>query len=168
MASSVFTVNGTTAPCEVLTTWGGTVNLALVSTAGVTTISWSVESTSSAVITSPTITPAGSPSGATASFTFVDLSASVNGWRGGSVVVKCTINAGTSTESTTRAVVGVGRFLPGCPGEEYARSATYGWGGALNLAVAQMQPIAWKTGTLTAGAGATNVLTVPFANGTTA
>ena len=57
MASSVFTVNGTTAPAEVQTTWGGTVNLALVSTAGVTTISWSIESTSSAVITKPTITP---------------------------------------------------------------------------------------------------------------
>jgi hypothetical protein len=134
MASAAFTVNGSATPPEKAVSASSTVTLALVSTTGVRTVAWSFVGNSSSSLVNPTITPAGTPSGATA--TFPMPSGSGQGYR-----IQCVINngvddAGVAQSSYTKtAIVGVvdgTGTIPFCVGETYERDATYGYIQTLN------------------------------------
>jgi hypothetical protein len=130
-----FTIEGTTVPqstgLAVEIDYGETVNLALLSTSGLTSVSWEIFGTSSNLSSSPTITSAGVPSGATASFV---AAANQLDTAGISYGVCCTVSDGTST-ARSYGVVGVpNRFglVPPVAGEELARHATQGWTRLIN------------------------------------
>lgn len=135
MASAQFSVNGSVPTDAVAVAASSTVNLALTSTTGVRTVAWSVVG-AHANVAYPTITPAGSPSGATASFA-MPVGAS-QCYR-----IQCVINGGIEgTESvaayTATALVGVVNAAGNVPfalGEELERDTGYGWVGALNTAL---------------------------------
>lgn len=129
MASAAFTIEAATSPVEVAE--GATVDLALTSTTGVRTVAWSIVGGSDSTKTAPTITPAGSPAGATATFTFNTPVGAV----GLSWIVKCVINNGVDAEGqavaayTATGIVGVvnsGGYLPLAFGENLERNATHG------------------------------------------
>src|SRR3954471_3386516 len=118
-ASADFTLNGASAPPELAVAAGSTVTLALVSITGVRTIVWSIVGNSSHTLVNPTITPAGSPSGATA--TFVMPAGTGQGY-----LLQCVVNGGNDDEGThqsqltKRAIVGVvdgSGTVPFCAGE---------------------------------------------------
>lgn len=138
MASAEFTVNGLTVDGAAAVSASSTVTLALVSSTGVRTVSWSIIGNHSSAATNPTITPAGSPSGATA--TFPMPSGAAQGY-----LVQCVINGGVDetgqqvTNYTMRAIVGVlntatNPIVPFVVGEQYERSATHGIVEDLNAA----------------------------------
>lgn len=127
-ASATFTVNSTATTEAVAVSASSTVNLALVSTTGVDVVQWSIVGNHAPGLTNPTITAAGSPNGATATF---PMPAGV----GQSYLVKCVVNPGRDDEDSKTAMVGVlnasGR-IPFALGEELERHATYGWTVPLN------------------------------------
>ena len=127
-ASAAFTANGTAAPSAVAVAPGATVNLALTSTTDVQSIAWSIASSSDSAVAVPTITPAGVPSGATASFTFPSQV-------GHAVRVFCNVNQG---EATAECVVGSRDefgFIKLTLDEKLARDATQGWLPLFNNAI---------------------------------
>jgi hypothetical protein len=135
MSSADFTLNGASAPPELAVAGGATVTLALVSITGVRTIVWSIVGNDSHTRVNPTITPAGSPLGATATFTMP--AGTGQGYR-----VQCQVNGGVDDEGTYQpqltktAIVGVinaAGFVPFCSGETTERNATYGYTEQLNL-----------------------------------
>lgn len=137
--SPSFTVNGVAIPGEFKVAYGSTVSLALASTSGLRgSPVWSIVGNDKSTRTNPTITAAGSPSGATASFT---MPADPGDGLGMCFIVKCVVNGGKDTNGDTQssytatAVVGVvnsaGR-LPFAYGEETERSVIYGYVEALN------------------------------------
>lgn len=133
--SADFTINGVANPARHETTYGGTVNLALVNPAGIDVITWEVESSSNSGDTLPTITPGGTPTGATASFTFL---ADPTDGTGRTVLVKCTCSTPYETV-ISRGVVGVlndAGKLPVCANEGKVRDAISGWLDELNSALA--------------------------------
>lgn len=142
MASADFTIDGNSLPGAVSTTYGATVDLALVSTSGVRTIAWSIVGVSASGTAEPTITPAGAPSGATASFA---MPSDPGGGLGRSFLVECRINGGVDSEGTTQAAYTV-RGIVGAPndaglipvpvGEYLERDATQGWTDIFNAALA--------------------------------
>lgn len=128
MASANFTVNATSVPPAVAVSASSTVTLALVSTVGVRNIAWSIIGNHAAAASNPTITPAGSPSGATASFVMPSGA-------GQAYIVQCVINGGVDetgqavTNYTKTAKVGVNNSntrLPFALGETTESSATHG------------------------------------------
>jgi hypothetical protein len=134
MASAAFLVNDGDPAGGVAVSASSTVNLALESTVGVSTVVWSIEGNHSSDATNPTITPAGSPSGATASFP-------MPAGDGQSYIVQAKINNGRNANGqvdesyTFRALVGVNNdagMLPFAAGETYERSETHGYTEALN------------------------------------
>jgi len=134
MASATFTVNGSAVTGAVAVAAESSVALALSSTSGVRTATWSVEGNHSTAATDPTITPAGTPSGVTASFP-------MPAGAGQAYLVQCVINGGVDLEGnavtayTARAVIGVvggHGYVPLAAGEAYERSATHGWASDLN------------------------------------
>ena len=134
MASANFTLNGSSAPPELAVTGGSLVTLELTSTSGVRTAVWSIVGNSSSALVNPTITPGGSPIGATATFTMPVGT-------GQGYLVQCVVNGGVDDEGvvqstlTKRAIVGVinaAGFVPFCAGESFERSATYGYTEDLN------------------------------------
>lgn len=148
MASSDFTIEGTAVPAEVETTQGATINLALVSTSGVKTITWSIQSSSDDDVAVPTITPAGIPLGATATYTFP--SEPVFAHR-----IRCVTNAGMADESTSEGIVGTpsaAGLIPLTVDEELSRDATMGWTRLINNLI-----VAVGGGSLTADTGDTEV-----------
>lgn len=139
MASSAFLINGGSSPQT--TTAGATVTLALSSVTGVGTVQWSIVGGSDSTQTVPTITPAGSPSGATATFTMTTPSGNV----GVSWVVKCQINGGVDSAGqavaayTSTGIVGVlhsSGIIPFAYGEALERNTTYGIADDMNSALA--------------------------------
>jgi hypothetical protein len=133
-ASANFTVNSLATPPEVAVSAGSTVTLALTSISGVRTVVWTIEGNSSHTLVNPVITPAGSPSGATA--TFVMPAGTGQGY-----LVQCVVNGGNDDEGTyqsqltKRAIIGVvdaSGTVPFCAGETTERSATYGYTERLN------------------------------------
>lgn len=121
--------------------YGSTVNLALLSTA-FNTADWSIVGTSDAALSVPTITPSGSPLGATATFT---AGADPGDGLGISYLVQCKINGGRDSVGQVdsslikRAVVGVPNLFAIVPmpiGETLERSATHGWTRTINQALA--------------------------------
>src|SRR5262245_16167641 len=108
--SADFTVEGQSAPPEYAGSYNQDIELALVSDTGVRTIVWSIVGKSRAAAVVPTITPAGSPLGATASF---NIGTNPGGTGGIAFLVQCLINGGRDdagqqdSSLTKRAIVGV-------------------------------------------------------------
>jgi hypothetical protein len=126
--SAEFTVNTAAVPPEASVSASSTVTLALTDT-GFRTAAWSIVGNSSPSLTNPTITPAGSPLGATATF-------SMPAGTGQAYLVQCVVNGGRDDEGVTqpnytkRAVIGVAGtsgIVPFCVGETYERDAVYGY-----------------------------------------
>lgn len=120
--SAEFTVNGSTYTTAVAVAAGSTVTLALVSTYGVQSVQWSVVGNHSEAASNPVITPAGSPSGITATFTMP--AGSDQGY-----LVQCRINGGIDRLRRTvpgyyfRAIIGVSALynVPPVLGEKTER-----------------------------------------------
>jgi hypothetical protein len=128
-----FTINGNATPPELAVAASSLVTLALTSTSGVRTIAWSIVGNSSDLLVNPTITPAGSPLGATATFTMPSGT-------GQAYLVQCLVNNGRDDEGVEdgalkkRAIIGVvngAGFVPFAFGEELERG-DYGYLEALN------------------------------------
>lgn len=128
-ASAAFTVNGSTPTGAVAVTASTTVTLALLSTSGVNSVAWSIVGNHSSGAVNPTITPAGSPVGATASFP-------MPAGAGQAYLVRCVVNGGVDANGdadgalTKQHIVGVNDAFARVPlatGENLERSATHGW-----------------------------------------
>jgi len=135
MASAAFTINSTAVPCAKAVTYGGAVALALSSTVGVRSIAWSIAGNSKSTLTNPTITPAGSPSGATATCTHV---ADPGDGGGAAFLVRCDVTDDSGNVLTQYGVFGTAAnsgIIPACAGEQMARDATYGWLTCINTPV---------------------------------
>lgn len=138
--SAEFSVEGDSSVTAHEVNYGDTVDLALVSDNGVNVVSWSIQGTSHESFTAPTITPAGSPSGKTASFA---MPADPGGGEGRSVLVKCTVTDSALNQAVAYRVVGVANdagTIPIAAGEENHRSSTHGWIGPVNAALAGVTP----------------------------
>jgi hypothetical protein len=137
MANATFTVNGSALVAPHVVTYGSTVNLALQSLTDVRSIEWTVDSSSMSGEPLPTITPAGVPLGATASFT---VPSNPGDGIGRSWVIKCRVGSMTSgTYATEFRVAGAANgagFLPVSAGEQNYRNATHGWAEEFNQALA--------------------------------
>jgi hypothetical protein len=143
MASAAFSVNGVAYSTAVAVAGASTVNLAVLSLTGVDSVEWTVTANSGSALTNPTITPAGSPSGATASFA---MPAS------GGYMIRCRVNAGRSDQTESRGIVGVANAngrVPFVVGETTERHATYGYTQDLN----SMSAAAGGGGSLPSGFG---------------
>jgi hypothetical protein len=143
MASADFTVQAQAVPPEYAGSYDETIDLELVSTSGVRTVTWSIVGVSRAGLASPAITSAGSPSGATASF---DIGSTPGDSIGISYLVQCQVNGGRDDEGvedsnlTKRAVIGVansGGIVPVPLGETFERDAEVGWTEVFNDALNQ-------------------------------
>lgn len=134
--SAEFTVEGSSSVTAHQVAFGATVDLALLSFDDVSTIAWSIAGTSHSSMTTPTITSAGSPTGATASFA---MPADPGDNQGRSVLVKCLVTDSRGQTATAYRVVGAvngaGR-VPFATGEENYRNATHGWTDDINAAFA--------------------------------
>lgn len=164
MSAADFTINGVANPNRHTTTHGATVTLALASVTGVQSIAWAVASKAPAALSSPTITPAGTPSGATATFTFP---ADPGGDTGATLRISCTVTTATGTV-VTYGIVGVpssGGFLPVCPDEEFERSSTQGWADEIN-GIAAVHPLRRKATVQTTNATVTTLDSATLAAGT--
>ncbi len=135
MASANFTVNGVATPPEAEVSAGSTVNLALVDITDVRTVSWSFIGNHDPDAVAPTITPAGSPSGRTASFVMPNVIG------GQAWLLQCIVNGGVDTNGTIqstltkRALVGVidsVGTIPFASGETNERHEIAGYTPALN------------------------------------
>lgn len=140
--SAAYTVNGDPNPAAHAVAGSSTVNLALLSTSGVSLIEWSIVATSDPDATIPTITLAGSPLGATASFTQGGSSGSGVDI-GVGYLIKCRVsntNGESAEEYSIVGVVGYTGIIPLVPGEELARHGTHGWGPDAMLAMDRSGP----------------------------
>lgn len=105
--SAQFTVNGSPVTGEIAVAAGSTVDLALVSTFGISTIEWSFIGSHDPDVVNPTITVAGYPSGTTASFV-MPATAGDQGF-----VLQCKVNGGRditgalNSSYTATALIGV-------------------------------------------------------------
>jgi hypothetical protein len=137
MASAAFTVNGSAPTGAVAVAAESSVALALASTTGLSSVAWSIAGSHSSSASNPTITAAGTPTGATASFTMPAGDSQC-------YLVKCVVNGGVDlegnviSEATATALVGVEApwgYVPFCSGESTERDATHGWVPELNAAL---------------------------------
>jgi hypothetical protein len=147
--SAAFTVNGASNPAEHTTTYGAVVSLALASIVGAEVITWQILAASDPTFTIPAITTGGTPPASTAQFTFP---ADPGDTIGRAFIIRCTVSNANETAVQT-AIVGVlnvNGALPLCPGEEFERHATHGWGPTLNrfLATIGGSPIGPASGDL--------------------
>lgn len=165
MASAAFVIDGS--QNYATTSAGATVNLALLSTSGVGNIEWSILGGSDSSKTPPTITAAGSPPGATASF---EMNSSVDGSIGLSWVVQCKINSGVDRNGaavagyTATGIVGVLNplgIIPFAAFEAFERNQTVGIADDLNRALKQAaagQTSATYSGSFTTTSAATRTV----------
>lgn len=150
MTSAAFTINSTTVPQSngdaVETSSGGTVSLAVTDTTGANSIVWDVVGTSDPDVAAPTITTAGVPDGATATFIMPgEPSLSM----GSAVGVRCRVEDDAGNTYDHHGVVGVpnnASLVPLCAGEKTWRHATHGWlkqvnSSLLTLTNTQLLPI---------------------------
>jgi hypothetical protein len=133
--SAAFSIEGTPVPqssgLAVEIAYGDTVNLALLSTTGVSSVSWEIIGMSSNLSTEPSISLGGSPAGVTASFT---ADSDQNDLAGVGYCIACTVSDGKNT-ATSYGLVGVPAcygFVPPVANERLARHASQGWIGLLN------------------------------------
>lgn len=162
MASAQFTVNGSAAIPAVAVAASSLVTLALVSTDGVGGVEWSVIGNHSDSAVNPTLTPAGSPPGATATFT-------MPAGAGQGYLIRCTVNGGKDENGPNaslvyEAIVGVvngSGVIPFVHLETTQRHPTHGYtmlmnavltGAALPLSGTADQIIKWNGSTWVAGA----------------
>jgi len=133
--SAHFTVDGVANPGEHIVAYGATVTLALTSITAADVISWQVLVASEPAYTIPTITPGGTPPGSTASFTFpADPGDDV----GRSFRVRAVVSNGQETdfEDALIGAANINGIVPLCPGEQFERHATHGWGPVINALLA--------------------------------
>lgn len=144
MASSLFTVDGSSTQAEHTTTYGGTVSLALVSVTGVFSCVYSVVGGSHNPQAFPTFTYGATVGNAT--FTF---QSDPGGGQGRAVLVECLVNGGFDANGKldsslrTRRLIGVNNgigFLPLCANETTERDPVVGWLKAFNAMVAVLLP----------------------------
>lgn len=135
MASPLCSVNGSSEHIAHATTYGATVNLALLSTLGVNAVDFVVVGVSNSTLTIPTITEG---TLGTASFTFP---ADPSDAMGRSVLVEIIVNGGfdqhgkQSPALRTRVLIGVANangVIPIASDESMERDAIVGWLAALN------------------------------------
>lgn len=138
MVSANFTVQGVANPAAHAVAYASTVNLALTSATGASSIVWEIMACSDPDQAIPTITPAGSPQGMTASFV---MPADPGDGLGRSFLVRCTVSSqvrtadGSFDTANQYAVVGARNTalrVPIVPGEENYRHATHGWAPEIN------------------------------------
>jgi hypothetical protein len=159
--SAEFSVEGDDSVIAHEVAYAQTVDLELLSADGARSIAWSIAGTSHSSMASPTITPAGSPTGATASFA---MPADPADGEGRSVVVKCLLTDNSGATAVAYRVVGVpnnSSIVPVAVGEENYRSATHGWTETFNAALASA-----NTPTFTAAHGTTFLYGTTNAAGT--
>lgn len=117
--------------------YGGAVALALVDLNDAKSIEWSIAGSSKSGESDPSITPAGAPLGATATF---PVPSNPGDGLGRSWIVKCRVESlANGTSVTQYRVVGVPNgagFVPLATGEELYRNATHGWTEEFNQALA--------------------------------
>jgi hypothetical protein len=144
MASSIFTVGGSSEQIAHVVAYGATVSLALVSATGVYSCAYSFVGSSYYPATYPTITYGTSMGDA--SFTF---QSDPGGGAGRSLILECLINGGYDSNGKidsslrTRRLVGAANdlsFLPIAAGETTERDVNLGWLKAFNDLVAIMLP----------------------------
>lgn len=132
--SAAFTTNGSATVQAHSVAYGATVTFALVSLTGINTIEWSIISTSKSDQAVLVVTPAGTPTGATATVT---MPSDPGDGLGRSFIVKCRVtNAADS--AVHYAVFGVANsagIIPLAAGEEAIRNATHGWTDVFNQAL---------------------------------
>lgn len=132
--SAAFTVNGDANPAAHSVAYLSTVNLALTSLTGVSVVTWEILSSSKSGTAHPAITPAGTPTGATASFA---MPADPADGFGRSFVVRCTVSDGLN-QAVEYSVIGAPNdagLVPIAAGEEDYRDATQGWTDIFNYAL---------------------------------
>lgn len=140
MASAAFTIDSTAVPQSsgeaVATSYGATVSLALSSVVGANSIRWTIVGTSAPDVATPTITPAGVPLGATATFT---VGADAGYGDGVAYAVRCQVRDGGGGMVESFGIVGVRNsagVVPAVAGEEGSwRHETHGWTDLLNQAL---------------------------------
>lgn len=148
--SANFTVEGSSAVQAHSVSYGQTIDLALLSLSDVSSIAWSIPGTSKTDFSAPTITPAGSPSGATASFV---MPSDPGDGLGRSVLVKCLVADANGVSVAAYRVVGVansGGVIPVAAGEENHRHATHGYIDEFNRAIGYSATSLLNTQTFTA------------------
>ncbi len=133
--SASFTVGGVSNPAAHTAAYSSTVSLALVSTTGAGTILWEVVACSKSGASLPSVTRAGTPNGATASFV---LPSDPGDGLGRAYLVKCSVSDSRTTvvEYAVVGALNAAGLLPIVPGEENARDATHGWSQTVNQALA--------------------------------
>lgn len=129
IVNSAFTVNGSLPTDAVAVPPGSVVTLAVQSLTGINGIVWTVVGNDKSTRVNPTITPAGSPNGATATFA---MPADVGDGLGQGYAIECTVSDGASpaNTSTTVEIIGAANMVglvPFTAGEDLARDSTYGW-----------------------------------------
>jgi hypothetical protein len=165
--SAAFTINGSSPTGGIAVAASSVVTLAVTSLTGVQTVVWEIVGNDNSARTNPTITAAGSPNGATASFT---MPADIGDGLGQCYIVKCTVSDGGTPISSVSStgVVGVNNplgVLPLAYGEETERSATHGWVHPYNKLMAG-NPRSYAS-VSTTDATVTTVLTIPVDSNTT-
>ena len=144
MASSLFTVDGSSTQAEHVTTYGGTVSLSLVSVTGVFSCVYSAVGGSHNPQTFPTFTYGTTVGNAT--FTF---QSDPSDGQGRAILVECLVNGGFDANGKpdsslrTRRLIGVNNgldFLPLCANETTERDPVVGWLKAFNSMVAVLLP----------------------------
>lgn len=136
MASPIFTINGAAVSGAKVVAYASTVTLALVSVVGVSTVAWAFLGRSNGSQAYPTITPGGSPIGATASFT---MPADPGDDLGRGFRLRCTVTDGLGNTSSSTVIVGAVNattIVPIVPGETSERSGEGGWAFDVNAALA--------------------------------
>jgi len=128
MTSAAFTINGTQAPAAVAVAYGATVTFAATDLVGAQgPIEWTIIGSSKASYTNPTITPAGIPTGSTATCTQI---ANPYTTLGASFVVECTVRDSLNKVYTQRGVFGTPNnagIIPIASAETADRHTTHGW-----------------------------------------
>src|SRR6476659_9823622 len=129
VVNSAFTVNGSLPTDAVAVAPGSVVTLAVQSLTGINGIVWSVVGNDKSTRVNPTITPAGSPNGATATF---NMPADAGDGLGQAYAIQCTASDGGSpaNTSTTVEIIGLANMqgvVPFTAGEDLARDPVYGW-----------------------------------------
>jgi hypothetical protein len=134
--SATFTVGGLPVTDAMEVAYGGAVALALTSTSDVHVAVWTVEGRSDYSVANPVITPAGTPPGATASYT---QSADQGEGKGLSFLIQCRVWDVAGNYATAQAVIGTPNeagIIPGAAGEKLARQSVIGWTEVFNSALA--------------------------------
>jgi hypothetical protein len=151
MTSAAFSIDGTSVPqvtgLPVTTTYGATVALAITSVVGAVSIDWSIVGVSAPTVATPTITRAGTPLGATATFTVCSDPGTGSGVCYG---VRCRVTDGAGQVFDHYGLVGVAAtvgFIPFVAGESGTWAhATMGWTPRMNALITALAGVVGPQG----------------------